>query len=139
MLTRALLVLVLICGSASAALAEETKVMALGLADHAVTEEELAKGETPPVPRFNSPGVAYALVANLKKGDGVEVALVKDGKPLMHNTETLAEDKASLLLLAGKGGVPAGGWPDGSYHAAVKVTRDGQTLIEQATQPIPFE
>ena len=35
--------------------------------------------------------------------------------------------------------LPAGGWPDGSYHAAVKVTRDGQTLIEQATQPIPFE
>ena len=139
MLTRALFALILVCGTAAAAAAEETKVLALGLADHAVSEEELAKGETPPMPRFNSPGVAYALVANVKKGDVVEVALVKDGKPLMHNTETLAEDKPSLLLQAGKGGVPAGGWPEGQYHAALKVTRDGKTLVEQSTQPIPFE
>ena len=139
MLTRALFALVLVCGTVAAACAEETKVLALGLADHAVTEQELAKGETPPAPRFNSPGVAYALVGNLKKDDVVEVALVKDGKPLMHNTETLAEDRANVLLQAGKGGVPAGGWPDGKYHAAVKVTRDGKTLIEQASEPIAFE
>ena len=68
-----------------------------------------------------------------------EDGLVKDGKALMHNTETLAEDRASLLLQAGKGGVPAGGWPDGRYHAALKITRDGKPLIEQATDPIPFE
>jgi hypothetical protein len=139
MLTRALLALALICGAAAAALAEEPKVLAVGLADHAVTEAEVAKGEAPPVPRFNSPGVAYASVANLKKGDVVEVALAKDGKPLMHNTETLAEDKPSVLLLAGKAGVPAGGWPEGQYHATLKVTRDGKSLIEQATEPIPFE
>jgi hypothetical protein len=139
MLTRVLFALALICGSATAALAEETKVLALGLADHAVTEQELAKGEAPPVPRFNSPGVAYALVANPKKGDVVEVALVKDGKSLMHNTETLAEDKASVLLLAGKAGVPAGGWPEGQYLATLKVTRDGKPLIEQRIEPIAFE
>ena len=139
MLTRALLVLALICGVAGAAFAEETRVLAFGLSDHAVTEEELAKGEAPPAPRFNSPGVAYALVGNLKKGDAVEVALVKDGKKLMHNAETLAEDRASLLLQAGKGGVPAGGWPEGSYHAALKVMRDGKPLIEQTSAPIPFE
>jgi hypothetical protein len=139
MLTRALLALVVVCGTAAAACAEETKVLSFGLADHAVTEQELGKGEAPAAPRFNSPGVAYALIANPKKGDVVEVALVKDGEPLMHNTETLAEDRASLLLQAGKGGVPAGGWPEGSYHAALKVTRDGKPLIEQATDPIPFE
>jgi hypothetical protein len=139
MLTRVLFALVLICGAAVPALAEETKVLGLGLADHAVTEAELANGEVPPVPRFNSPGVAYALVANLKKGDVVEVALVKDGKPLMHNTETLAEDKASVLLLAGKAGVPAGGWPEGQYLATLTVTRDGKKLIEQRIEPIPFE
>jgi hypothetical protein len=139
MLTRALFAFALVCGTAAAAGAEETKVLALGLADHAVTEEELAKSDALPVPRFNSPGVAYALVANLKKGDMFEVALVKDSKPLMHNTETLAEDRASLLLLAGKGGVPAGGWPEGAYSASVKVTRDGKPLIEQTTPPIPFE
>jgi hypothetical protein len=139
MLTRVLFVLALVCGSATAALAEDTKVLALGLADRAVTEQDLATGKAPPVPRFNSPGVAYGLVANLKKGDVVEVALVKDGKSLMHNTETLAEDKASVLLLAGKAGVPAGGWPEGQYLATLKVTRDGKTLLEQRIEPIAFE
>ncbi len=139
MLTRVLFALALICGTAAAASAEETKVLALGLADHQVTQEELEKGETLPVPRFNSPGVAYALVANLKKGDVVEVALVKGDQSLLNNTETLAEDQASLLLQAGKRGVPAGGWPEGEYHATLKITRDGKTLIEQTSTPIPFE
>jgi hypothetical protein len=57
----------------------------------------------------------------------------------MHNTETLAEDKASVLLLAGKAGVPAGGWPDGQYLATLKITRDGKPLIEQHIEPIAFE
>jgi hypothetical protein len=139
MLTRALFVFAVICGPISPASAEETKVLALGLGDRAVTEEELAKGETPPVPRFNSPGVAYVLAGNLKKGDIIEIALVKDGKPLMHNTETLDEDKAQSLLQAGKQAVPTGGWPEGEYQASVKVTRDGKPLIEQSTAPVPFE
>jgi hypothetical protein len=139
MLTRVLFALALICGTAAAASAEEAKVLALGLADHAVTEEELAKGEAPPVPRFNSPGVAYALVSNLRKGDVVEVALMKGDESLLHNTETLGEDQARVLLQAGKRGVPAGGWPEGSYQAALKVTRDGKPLIEQTSAPIAFE
>jgi hypothetical protein len=139
MLTRVLFALALICGTAGAASAEETKVLALGLADHEVSQEELAKGEAPPAPRFNSPGIAYALVANLKKGDTVEVALVNGDKPLLHNTETLAEDRATYLLQAGKRGVPAGGWPEGTYHAALKIVRDGKPLIDQASAPIVFE
>ena len=139
MLTRVLFVFAVICGMASPVSAEETKVLALGLADHAVTEEELAKGHTPPVPRFNSPGVAYVLVSNLKKGDVVEIALAKDRKRLMHNAETLAEDQAQLLLQAGKQAVPAGGWPEGEYQASVKVTRDGKPILEQSSQPVPFE
>jgi hypothetical protein len=139
MLTRALFALALICGTAAAASADEAKVLALGLADHAVTEEEVEKGEALAAPRFNSGGVAYAFVANLKKGDTVEVALVKSGSPLMQNMETLAQDKARVLLQAGKRGVPAGGWPDGEYHAAVKITRDGKTLIEQTSSRIPIE
>ena len=47
-------------------------------------------------------------------------------QPLLTNSETLAEDKAKFLLQAGKRGVPAGGWPEGTYHAAVKITRDGK-------------
>jgi hypothetical protein len=139
MLTRALFLVLLICGVASPALAEETKVLALGLADHEVTQEELAKG-TPPVPRFNSPAIAYVSAANLQKGDSVEISLSNSEKPLLTNTETLAEDRATYLLQAGKRGVPAGGWPsEWSYFAKVKIIRDGKTLIEQAATPIPFE
>jgi hypothetical protein len=139
MLTRVLFALALICGTAAAASAEETKVSALGLADHQVTQEELEKGEALPAPRFNTPGIAYALVANLKKGDVVEVSLVKGDASLLRNEETLAEDRASYLLQAGKRGVPAGGWPEGTYHAALKIMRDGKPLIEQTSAPIPFE
>ena len=140
MLTRALFALSLICGMASAAAAEEAKVLALGLADHAVTEEELEKGTPPPVPRFNTPAIAYVSAANLKTGDTVEVTLSNNEKSLLTNSETLAGDRATYLLQAGKRGVPAGGWPsEWIYFAKVKITRDGKTLIEQATDPIPFE
>jgi hypothetical protein len=139
MLTRVLFALALICGTAGAAQAQETKVLALGLADHEVSQEELEKGDALPAPRFNTPGIAYALVANLKKGDVVEVSLVKGDASLLRNEETLAEDRASYLLQAGKRGVPAGGWPEGTYHAALKIMRDGKPLIEQTSAPIPFE
>jgi hypothetical protein len=80
------------------------------------------------------------LAADLRKSDTVEVTLSNTEKPLLTNTETLAEDKASFLLQAGKRGVPAGGWPsEWKYFAKVTITRDGNTVIEQATDPIPFE
>lgn len=140
MLTRALFVVAMIWGLASAAFAEETKVLALGVADHEVTLEELDKGTALRVPRFNSPGVAYALLANLEKGDVVDISLSNGAKALLANSETLAEDKALLLLQAGKRGVPVGGWPtEWKYSAKVKVTRDGETLLEQSSEPVPFE
>jgi hypothetical protein len=137
MLTRVLFALVLATVSVPA-WAEDAKVLALGLADHEVTQEELDKGTALPAPRFNTPAIAYASVGNLKKGDVVEITLVNGDRPLLHNTETLAEERSSFLLQAGKRGVPAGGWPEGSYHAALTVTRDGKTLIEQSSPPIPF-
>src|SRR4030042_356583 len=115
MLTRVLFALALMCGAAGAAQAAESKVLALGLADHEVTEADLAKG------------------------DMVEITLINDDRALLSNSETLAEDKATYLLQAGKRGVPAGGWPEGSYRAALKIMRDGKTLIEQATDPLPFD
>ena len=138
MLTRVLFALVLLGASAPAS-AEEAKVLALGLTDHEVTQEELDKGAALPAPHFNTPAIAYASFADLKKGDTVEITLVNGDTPLLRNTETLAGDEAEYLLQAGKRGVPAGGWPEGSYHAALKVTRDGKTLIEQSSQPIPFD
>jgi hypothetical protein len=139
MLTRALFAVGLLLGTIAATAAEETKLLALGLADHRVSEEELDQGAALARPRFNSPGVAYAYLANLKKGDEVEVLLVKDGAPLMKNAEMLAQDQPKFLLQAGKTGVPAGGWPDGKYSASVKVMRDGKAVLEQASEPIPFE
>jgi hypothetical protein len=138
MLTRVLFVLVLLGASAPAS-AEEAKVLALGITDHQVAQEKLDKGVALPPPHFNTPAIAYASVAGLKKGDTVEITLVNGDTPLLRNTETLAEDSQSFLLQAGKRGVPAGGWPEGSYHAALKVTRDGKMLIEQSSQPIPFD
>ena len=95
---------------------------------------------TPPVPRFNSPAIAYVSAANLKKGDSVEITLSNTDEALLTNSETLAEDRATYLLQAGKRGVPAGGWPsEWRYFAKLKIIRDGKPLIEQATTPIPFE
>jgi len=139
MLTRVLFAAVLILGSAGASLAQETAVVALGLTDHKVAEDELAKGETPSAPKFNTPGVAYGWIAHPKKGDTVEVTLMKDGKPLMTNMQEVEADDSDVLLQAGKTGVPAGGWPGGSYAASVKVTRDGKELLAQESDPIPFE
>ena len=64
MLTRALLVLMLLGGSLVTASAEEPKLLALGLADHEVTEAELAEGKALPTPKFNTPGIAYALAVS---------------------------------------------------------------------------
>jgi hypothetical protein len=138
MLTRAVFAFALICALMGPA-AAETKVLALGIAAKEVTQDELAAGTDLPKPKFNTAAVAYVLAADVKKGDAVEIALVKDGKALMHNTETLAKDEAKLLLQAGKRGVPAGGWPDGSYAANLKITRDGKTIVEQTSEAMPFE
>jgi hypothetical protein len=139
MLTRVLFALIVTVGFTLAASAQEAKVLALGVTDHEVTQEEAEKGAALPVPRFNTPAIAYVLFADLKKGDTVEVALFNEDKSLLHNTQMLREDQAKLLLQAGKRGVPAGGWPEGSYSARVTVTRDGKTLIEQSSKPVAFE
>jgi len=139
MLTRVLFALVLVCGMIGTASAEDAKVVALGLASREVTVDDLAKG-TPPVPKFNTPAIAYVLATDLKKGDTVEISLANGEGPLLTNSETLTEDKETYLLQAGKRAVPAGGWPqEWKSSATVKITRDGKTLTERSTDPIPFE
>jgi hypothetical protein len=139
MLTRVLFALVLVCGMASAVSAEEIKVLALGITDHEVTQQELESGAALPAPHFNTPAVAYVLAAGVKKGDTVEISLNLGDKSLLHNTQELVEDKESILLQAGKRAVPAGGWPEGSYHAKLTITRDGKPLIEQTSTPMAFD
>ena len=138
MLTRTVFAFALICVLAGPA-AAETKVLALGIAAKEVTQDELASGTDIPKPKFNTAAVAYVLAADVKKGDTVGIALTLGGKMLMRNEETLAENKATLLLQAGKRGVPAGGWPEGSYAASLKITRDGKTIIEQTSEAMAFE
>src|SRR5581483_1528549 len=139
MLTRVLFALMLAGAGLGAARAAESKIVALGLSAREVTVDDLAKG-TPPVPKFNTPAVAYVLASDLKKGDTVEVSLANGEGPLITNSETLPEDKETHLLQAGKRAVPAGGWPqEWEYSAQVKITRGGKTLIKQSTDPIPFE
>jgi hypothetical protein len=139
MLTRALFALTLVVAFASAGTAEEAKLRGLGITDHVVTEAELENGGALPVPKFNTPAIAYAWISGLQKGDAIELHLNNEGRSLMENAETLSEDRPSVLLLAGKSGVPAGGWPEGAYSASVKVTREGKTLLEQTSTPAKFE
>jgi hypothetical protein len=139
MLTRVLFAAFLLVGAAGSVSAQDTTVVALGLTDHVVTEDELVSGADLAKPRFNSPGVAYVLVAHAQKGDKIEIHLTKDGESLMHNVRELDADEDGVLVLAGKTGVPAGGWPAGNYTAKVKVSRGGEALAEQESDAIPFE
>lgn len=139
MLTRVLFAIVLIFGLAGAVSAEDIKVQAVGITDHAVTQEELEKGEALAKPKFNTGGVAYGLVANAKKGDTIEVELLKSGYSLMHDVRTLDADQDHVLLQAGKRGVPAGGWPKGDYTAKVTVTRDGEELFAEESDAFTFD
>jgi len=151
MLTRVLLTLLMLAFGSSLAMAEgteadkdaaadaKTTIVSLGLADSPVDEDTLLKREALQAPRFNSGGVAYGWVAHAKKGDKVEIHLKLDGNSLMNNVRDVADDDASVLLQAGKTGVPAGGWPSGGYTAHITVTRGGETVAEQETDPIPFE
>lgn len=139
MLTRVLIAAFLLVAVPGAVSAQDAAVATLGLTDHKVTDEELTSGAALAAPKFNTPGVAYVVVAHAKKGDKIELHLTKDGESLMHNVRELDADEDGVLVMAGKTGVPAGGWPKGSYTAKVKVTRGGETIAKQETDPIPFE
>lgn len=139
MLTRVLFALVLTCGGTGITLAQETTLVGLGVADHKVSEDELQGGAALATPKFNTAGIAYAYVAHAMKDDVIEITLKKDGKSLMSNKQELDADEAGVLVQAGKTGVPAGGWPEGTYTAHVKVTRGGKELIAEESEPVPFE
>ena len=133
MLTRVLFALILICGVATVASAEDAKVIALGITTHEVSQAEIEKGDPLLAPHFNTPAIAYVL------GDVVDIELVNGDTSLMQSCQTVTEDQATVLLRVGKRGVPAGGWPEGNYHAALKITRDGKTVIERSSTPIPLD
>jgi hypothetical protein len=154
MLTRVLFVLVLITGltaafglvtpmleeaAAESSAQEDIKLLAFGVTVHEITAEELEKSTPLPVPHFNTPAMAYVWLANLKKGDVVKIALKGGDAVVARNEETLEADKPTFLLLAGKRGVPPGGWPEGTYHAEAEILRDGKPVMSESTKPIVFD
>ena len=140
MLTRALLALALICGLAGRGFGRGNQGAGPGAGRPRGHPGGAGQGRALSVPRFNSPAIAYVSVANLKKGDTVEISLANNEKPLAHQQRDACRGQGDLLLQAGKRGVPAGGWPsEWTYSAKLKITRDGKVLIEQATDPIAFE
>ena len=118
--------------SAKAALTYRRGTMlGLGLADHAITLEELETGA--PLGALNrfAPIVAYIWVINLEKGDVIDIELTTEGKTLVGNSETLDRNKAQFMLFAGKK-APPGGWPEGTYAAAVEIRRGGVPVINES-------
>ena len=77
-------------------------MLALGIADHEVTQAEIEKGEALQCAAFQLAGHSLCLAANLKKGDIVEIALSKTDEALLHQRETLAEDQATLSAASGQ-------------------------------------
>jgi hypothetical protein len=105
-------------------------VLGLGFADHPLDVVELETGAEMKTPTAKTPMVAYIWAINLQQDDVVQIALIKDGAVVQNNSATLGHSKAQMLLFAGKKAPPAG-WPGGSYKAAAKVSRGGETVIEE--------
>lgn len=73
--------------------------------------------------------VSWGWAINLRKGDEVVTTLVSPRGELARNSVTLDRNKAQYLLFAGKKR-PAGGWPEGNYHAVFTVLRNGKAVIK---------
>jgi hypothetical protein len=58
------------------------------------------------------------------------VLIGPDGTAMADNkAPPLDRNKAQQLLYAGRGRVPAGGWPAGEYRATYSVVRNGKTVL----------
>ncbi len=110
----------------------------LGLAGQVVELEKLETGKklTPPAP--DAPLVTYMWAINLRGGDVIKLELKRGDEVLVDNAEMLDRNKAQYMLFAGKK-TPQGGWPAGAYTGTVTVTRDGNPVISETTQPLMFE
>ena len=84
-----------------------------------------------PQPTRQTPVVAFVQAIGLVQGDVQRLTLVgPDGTALADNkAPPLDHDKAQILLFAGRGRVPPGGWPAGEYRAVYSVIRNGKTVL----------
>jgi hypothetical protein len=116
-------------GSAFSALAYRPgTLLAVGLTDRAISLEELEASAPLAAPSRGTPVVAYMWAINLQKGDVVDIEVTYEGKGVVKNSERLERNKAQFMLFAGKK-PPADGWLEGTYTAAVEVTREGKPVL----------
>jgi hypothetical protein len=128
-----------VASAKSSIAADAPKLLAIGITTGRVTADELAKGGALPKPKFDTPAVGYAMVGNLKQGDVVWLSFASDkGGDILHSQETEQADKARTVLMAGRLGVPGGGWDPVKYYVWVTVTRDGKVVLDDKTTPIKF-
>ncbi|ODA66186.1 hypothetical protein A7A08_02833 [Methyloligella halotolerans] len=139
MLTRVLFAIGLLLAPVASAWAADPEVVALGLTDHATSVAEIGKGDALPAPTRETGGVAYLVLDGAEPGDRVTVRLMNEGKSLMHNVATVEKGGEEVFLQAGKTGVPAGGWPEGSYTAKVEIVRGGDVVLEKSSEPVTFD
>ena len=104
-----------------------------------VTQEETEKGGAPRAETQHTRGCLCLHLAasegRYSRGGAVQRRQVADAE----HRDRRARTGRKFSMQAGKRGVPAGGWPEGSYSAKVTITRDGKTLIEQSSKPVAFE
>jgi len=109
------------------------EVLVAGFATGAVQMRDVQEqgADVQPRPSRTTPIVTFVQAIGLEQGDVQRLTLIgPDGTTLADNKAApLDHDKAQQLLFAGRGRVPAGGWPAGEYRAIYSVTRNGKTVL----------
>lgn len=111
----------------------EGEVLVAGFATGALQMRDVQDrgADQQPQPTRQTPVVAFVQAIGLVQGDVQRLTLVgPDGTALADNkAPPLDHDKAQILLFAGRGRVPPGGWPAGEYRAVYSVIRNGKTVL----------
>jgi murein DD-endopeptidase MepM/ murein hydrolase activator NlpD len=111
----------------------EGEVLVAGFAAGPVQMNDVQENGAEPQPRPSrtTPIVAFVQAIGLEAGDVQRLVLIgPDGTAMADNkAPPLDRNKAQQLLYAGRGRVPAGGWPAGEYRAAYSVVRNGKTVL----------
>lgn len=106
---------------------ETTAIIDAGLAGGPLDHESLVIKGAPETPDTGSAAlVGWAWLINLKKGDTIELKVMRADGSVFANTSAGPMDraKASYSLFAGKRGAPA----PGAYDVEVRVMRAGETV-----------
>ena len=120
--------------SAMARLAyEPTFLIGMGFADHLLTREAAQYGLPRPVTLNARSGalVVWAFVAELYRGDRLELRLIDPAGEVRFTHEETLEKNAMVAFRSGGRRRPAEAWPIGTYRAEVHVLRqvDGATGV----------